>query len=102
MFCLIASALRGDGAQAFCYGVGMDWRPLLMTSEWPLRDPDEVTRRESFLQRAHWSRFEEVLQLAGLLTPDGHDAQRTLAMLVLTAAHDIMKNQDLVPVVSEA
>jgi len=49
-----------------------------------------------------WSLFEETLMAAGLLLKDGgHDEERTLAMLALTAIHDIMKIEALAPTVSK-
>uniref|UniRef100_A0A7S1A7R1 Uncharacterized protein n=1 Tax=Noctiluca scintillans TaxID=2966 RepID=A0A7S1A7R1_NOCSC len=90
--------LQSDGAQAFCHGVGSDWCALSEQSEWPQRDPAEVLQREGFLLGCTWSSFENVLKLSGLLDSNGdHDHDRTLAMLALTAIHDIMKNQDLLP-----
>jgi len=94
--------LDSDGAQAFCHGVGADWDTLSKDSDWPIRDKDEVAKRENFLRSGNWNMFSEVLVHAGLLDGKGkHDPVRTLAMLSLTAIHDIMKNQDLLPCVEE-
>jgi len=98
--------LDGDGAQAFSFGVDAEWQPLTTKSKEPVRSEEELWRRQYFLDQVQWSLFEEVFVDAGLLQPsskDGakkHDEERTLALLVLTAIHDIMKVQALLPVVS--
>jgi hypothetical protein len=96
-----------DGAQAFAFGVAADWQPLGVGSRKPLRPGDELRKRSHFKETTNWQLFQDVLVAAGLLkggiggTPLVHSWERTLAMLSLTAIHDIMKIQVLLPTVSE-
>mmetsp|Transcript_51702 Transcript_51702/g.165489 ORF Transcript_51702/g.165489 Transcript_51702/m.165489 type:complete len:1265 (+) Transcript_51702:156-3950(+) len=100
--------LDTDGSQAFSFGIDDNWRPLSSVSAKPRRDPAELKKRAAFLQQVKWPLFEDVFVAAGILkcpTADkqrtkgkpAHDEERTLAMLVLTAIHDIMKIQALLP-----
>jgi len=98
--------LSGDGAQSFAFGVSDEWDPLLPASKNPRRDKHEQDKRAIFLDGVDWGLFEKVLVAAGMLkmTEDGkvsdqHDEERTLAMLALTAIHDIMKVQAILPTV---
>lgn len=95
-----------DGAQAFCFGVGEDWLPLTVESKWPARSDDEKIKREQFLKEVDWQKTEDLLLDAGLLVKKpgsdlSHDPDRVLAMLVLTAIHDVMKVVALLPVVAK-
>mmetsp|Transcript_11411 Transcript_11411/g.26370 ORF Transcript_11411/g.26370 Transcript_11411/m.26370 type:complete len:1312 (+) Transcript_11411:74-4009(+) len=95
--------LDADGVNSFTFGVGDDWRPLGAKSKTPKRTQKERKQREAFRKQVQWSRFEGVLKNAGLLQPYGvgHNEERVLAMLVLTAIHDVMKVAALLPVVEE-
>lgn len=98
--------LRVDGQQSFCFGVDHDWNPLNKESPVPARRPDELEKRQNFLQQLQWQKLEDLLIDAGLLKQEAdgtlsHDTDRTLAMLVLTAIHDVMKVQALTPYVEE-
>jgi len=101
--------LDNDGARAFAFGVGEDWKTLSVAANRPRREQAELRKRVMFLECADWSLFEAVFTSAGLLSNPGgptrgrkeHNAERTLAMLVLTAIHDIMKLQALLPTVAE-
>jgi len=94
-----------DGAQSFAFGVGNDWRPLNASSSASVRSCEEIDRRDNFLKSMKWDLFSDMFVSAGLLqrVPGEeqflHDEGRVLAMLVLTAIHDIMKIEDLLPVV---
>jgi len=100
--------LDSDGAQSFAFGVDNDWVPLSKDSDVPKRTAMEMGQRTLFLEQVDWGLFEEVLRSAGILiAPQGggatfHDEDRTLAMLALTAIHDIMKVTSLLPVVDES
>jgi len=100
--------LSADGAQSFCFGVDEEWNPLSASSALPVRSKEELQKRQDFLQQMQWSKVEDLVVDAGLLRRclsdgtgqvTGHDMERTLAMLVLTAIHDIMKVQVLTPIV---
>eukprot|EP00443_Scrippsiella_acuminata_P090105 CAMPEP_0115409812 /NCGR_PEP_ID=MMETSP0271-20121206/20199_1 /TAXON_ID=71861 /ORGANISM="Scrippsiella trochoidea, Strain CCMP3099" /LENGTH=1242 /DNA_ID=CAMNT_0002833975 /DNA_START=62 /DNA_END=3790 /DNA_ORIENTATION=+ len=97
--------LNGDGAQSFCFGVDDDWKPLSAACRSPRRSGPERARRGTFLEQTDWKLFEEVMVASGMLIDQGkgvmaHDEERTLAMLVLTAIHDIMKVDQLMPTVA--
>lgn len=93
------------GAESFCFGVDDEWEPLNARSKQPRRSEEESSKRQSFFNEVEWDRIEDLLRDAGLLCDDGlegHDEERVLAMLVLTAIHDIMKIGAIVPKVQEA
>eukprot|EP00931_Biecheleriopsis_adriatica_P058631 TRINITY_DN34953_c0_g1_i2.p1 TRINITY_DN34953_c0_g1~~TRINITY_DN34953_c0_g1_i2.p1 ORF type:complete len:1188 (+),score=246.71 TRINITY_DN34953_c0_g1_i2:166-3729(+) len=87
------------GAESFCFGVDDEWEPLNSRSGKPRRHPEEVAKRRDFFAEVEWQIIEDLWRDAGLLSDgiEGHDEERTLAMLVLTAIHDIMKMGMLVP-----
>jgi len=100
--------LDGDGRRSFTFGVSDTWEPLSIKSTLPMRTAEELGKREAFLEEMNWPLFEDVLITAGLLKPGkrwgstdalGHDPERILTVLVLTAIHDIMKLQALCPIV---
>mmetsp|Transcript_35880 Transcript_35880/g.82362 ORF Transcript_35880/g.82362 Transcript_35880/m.82362 type:complete len:1298 (-) Transcript_35880:163-4056(-) len=95
--------LDSDGATSFTFGVGDDWRPLNAKSKVPKRTQKERKQRDTFRKQVQWSRFEGVLKNAGLMQAYGvgHNEERVLAMLVLTAIHDVMKVASLLPVVEQ-
>lgn len=100
--------LHSDGRQSFCFGVDNDWNPVTKDSKTPVRRAEETKKRKLFMDSLDWSKLEGLLVDAGLLKPDPgnatgftHDVDRVLAMLVLTAIHDIMKVQVLLPIVEE-
>lgn len=92
------------GAESFCFGVDDEWEPLNARSKQPRRSEEECSKRQSFFNEVQWERIDELLRDAGLLCDsfEGHDEERVLAMLVLTAIHDIMKIGAIVPQVQEA
>jgi hypothetical protein len=96
-----------DGRQSFCFGIDNDWNPLMRDSPVPERRQDEIEKRQNFLDQLQWQKLEDLFVDAGLLSRSGtngavtHDVDRTLAMLVLTAIHDIMKLQCLLPFIEE-
>ena len=116
-----------DGEVGFTYGVDVSWRvaqsddaatrvplseprqPIVASSEFFALTSEEKQRQ--FLESTHWDELLDLLCNAGLLTraagsDDGADVytvdvERTLAMLVLTAVHDIMKVELLMPTVQQ-
>merc|ERR1712232_578966 len=106
--------LESDGAQAFAFGVGHDWGTLSQESVKPRRSEQDKQARHTFMEKALWGEFEKGFLAAGLLLEKphddanasggktSHDEEQTLAMLVLTAIHDIMKLKELLPTVENA
>lgn len=96
-----------DGRQSFCFGVDDDWYPLSADSQMPERSTSEKQKRQAFFEKTKWEELEQLFVDAGILKPNPegsgltHDVDRTLAMLVLTAIHDIMKVSALCPIVAE-
>lgn len=119
--------LHLEGSQAFCFGLDDSW---IVRAKPPSASPqveEEWKIRRNFFERTEWSDLEMLLWSAGLLeapcvsttnnecrrsswlakakaqkeSAPKHNEERTLAMLVLTAIHDIMKNQSILPVVSK-
>lgn len=116
--------LHLDGAQCFSYGLGQDWNLRRRPGGHGREDESEWEARKAFHEQVHWDSLAQLLADAGLLLgsngaalprkrpswllgggdPSGsqHDEERTLAMLVLTAIHDIMKSPRLLPVVTKS
>mmetsp|Transcript_36154 Transcript_36154/g.83045 ORF Transcript_36154/g.83045 Transcript_36154/m.83045 type:complete len:1309 (-) Transcript_36154:126-4052(-) len=89
-----------DGTTSFSFGVGEDWKPLGANSKKPVRLDKEMKQRGSFCTQMQWGLCQELLVDAGMLSAGanrGHNEERTLAILVLTAIHDIMKVAALCP-----
>mmetsp|Transcript_25618 Transcript_25618/g.59670 ORF Transcript_25618/g.59670 Transcript_25618/m.59670 type:complete len:943 (+) Transcript_25618:61-2889(+) len=102
-----------DGKVGFCFGVDPSsdtWQP-----NWPFTPPQPCTKpfpqmskeekQAHFFCSGQWTAFQELLLDAGLLcrTDDGmlkQDHERLKAMLALTAVHDIMKMEALLPQVN--
>eukprot|EP00439_Symbiodinium_sp_Y106_P077483 s1836_g16.t1 len=82
------------GAESFCFGVDDEWEPLNARSKQARRKKEEIAKRQTFFNEVEWERIDELLHDAG------HDEERVLAMLVLTAIHDIMKLVPLLPTVA--
>jgi len=97
-----------DGKDSFCYGLDDDWFPRNSeTGCWEdgHHEPDEVQKRKAFSEKTDWKAITNLLMNAGLFTWNGtekvHDEDRTLAMLVMMAIHDIMKLTPLLPMVGK-
>merc|ERR1740117_2827949 len=95
-----------DGRQSFCYGVDPDWNPLTRECVVPMRREQELDKRQTFLENLQGNKLSDLLNDGGFFRRDEqgmivHDVDRTLAMLVLTAIHDIMKVPSLLPIVEE-
>jgi len=94
-----------DGPDSFSFGVNEDWSPKRPPSD-PATHSDEMKRRVAFRQNADWAAMHQLLEDAGIMkrmlvaSEAPHDPERTLAMLSLTAYHDIMKVQALLPIVA--
>lgn len=91
----------GTGKESFCFGLKDDDWVKPRTPE-DFTDGEFVTRK-TFWQCANWERIVSLFTDAGLLLENGrHDPERTLAMLVLMAIHDVFKVTALLPVVEES
>jgi len=95
--------LNTDGKDGFSFGVDAQWKPLKVSS-----DPDRLfpaEKRVKFWKESQWDYFERLLCDAGLLEIKGKkrkvNEKRVVTLLALTAIHDIMKVQALLPVVQE-
>eukprot|EP00403_Amphidinium_massartii_P049386 CAMPEP_0178465670 /NCGR_PEP_ID=MMETSP0689_2-20121128/51484_1 /TAXON_ID=160604 /ORGANISM="Amphidinium massartii, Strain CS-259" /LENGTH=1352 /DNA_ID=CAMNT_0020092623 /DNA_START=215 /DNA_END=4273 /DNA_ORIENTATION=+ len=93
-----------DGKESFCFGVETSSK-----SPCKARDPAEAFKRnnaelgqrQAFYKGMKWETFVDLFTHAGLMTKDGgYDEERTMAMIVLLVIHDIMKLDDLRPVVA--
>lgn len=99
-----------DGERGFCFGVDDEWvprnPPTLGEAE---RDPD-LRKRLRFYEEQDWPRMLQLLTNARLLFSSagkaGDDGKvhvhidRMVAMLALTAVHDVMKVEALLPQVA--
>jgi hypothetical protein len=116
-----------DGSESFCYGLDGSWKPRECPPDSSSEAQEEWTKRKAFHEDAEWAALHSLLVDAGLLAKDDeanfnmarqksflvasskhrddlarrHNTERILAMLVLTAIHDIMKTVPLLPRVSE-
>jgi len=95
-----------EGPDSFSYGLNEQWEPRIPKGD-PASYTDETKRRINFRQNADWNAMHKLLEDAGIVkhtamaSESQHDPERTLAMLSLTAYHDIMKVQALLPTVEE-
>jgi len=126
MFCFFwLMRLHLDGSQCFCFGLDENWKARSRPFDCSQAAADEWQRRSAFHRDTEWASLDQLLVNAGLLeestgTSDmarkrsflalaskrakgirRHSEDRTLAMLVLTAIHDIMKTVQLLPTVSK-
>jgi len=116
-----------DGSESFCYGLDESWKPRECPPDSSLEAQEEWAKRKAFHKDAEWASLHSLLVDAGLLASDDevssnvgrqksflvasskqrddlarrHNTERILAMLVLTAIHDIMKTVPLLPTVSQ-
>ena len=97
-----------DGQCGFCLGVDENtWESKLQEEELTGSGgalATEENKRVAFLHSHDWSQMQQLMMDAGMLvrTKSGGVAvcvERTRAMLVLTAIHDIMKTECLLPTV---
>ena len=108
----VHGSLGLDGQNAFCLGVDeTTWETVLPPSaavEPALREGSiasaETAKRASFLDSHDWMQEQTLMIDAGLLARLDNGGvevcvERTRAMLVLTAIHDVMKIEKLLPTV---
>eukprot|EP00966_Prymnesium_polylepis_P082296 1905816-Prymnesium_polylepis.1 len=112
-----ASSKRStDGQRGFCFGVDEYWEPPIPQQVERLKGAEglpagwAVEKRLSFLKSTNWQNLFKLVVDAGMLKEthenDGTksvavDVERTVAMLTLTAIHDLMKCGDLLPSVQK-
>jgi len=112
--------LNLDGCLGFCYGVDNNWKPirppkkLRKASKFmsgcsdisekvscPFSQMDESQKRASFHDTMQWALFADLISQASCckasFMEDG--PERLMALLTITAIHDIMKVEALLPVV---
>ena len=103
-----------DGQRGFCFGVDVAWAPPSekAVAAIPAReagaDATAAQKRKVFLEKTDWLRLHALLVDAGMLSRVGGGGgevevvpARVVAMLSLTAIHDIMKVGALLPRVCE-
>eukprot|EP00429_Kryptoperidinium_foliaceum_P013459 CAMPEP_0176042820 /NCGR_PEP_ID=MMETSP0120_2-20121206/21248_1 /TAXON_ID=160619 /ORGANISM="Kryptoperidinium foliaceum, Strain CCMP 1326" /LENGTH=1104 /DNA_ID=CAMNT_0017376229 /DNA_START=55 /DNA_END=3367 /DNA_ORIENTATION=- len=61
----------------------------------------EVQKRASFFETMQWSMFEDLIAQAGCQESETGGLERTMALLCLTAMHDVMKVEALLPIVQK-
>mmetsp|Transcript_17510 Transcript_17510/g.37463 ORF Transcript_17510/g.37463 Transcript_17510/m.37463 type:complete len:986 (-) Transcript_17510:581-3538(-) len=101
-----------DGRDGFSNGVDDDWKPVKLTDD----DDPRVTqagKRRKFQQDAKWCFFKKLLMNAGLIeekkvtswfkttTKIVVNEKRLVSLLALTAIHDIMKMNMILPEVQK-
>lgn len=92
------SRLDIDGKDIFCYGVDEEWQPLTSAT------CKTAEKRCTFYEQMRWDKVQDLLVRAQLLRRTNDDQifvnyDRMVALLVLTAIHDVMKNTCLLPTV---
>jgi hypothetical protein len=118
-----------DGERGFSFGVDEAWKPREVPDP-PARTQDlalaslegsgvaaveedkveqqrraETQKRLSFYENQDWGRLQDLIADSGMISVDKQggvtiDAERTLAMLALTAFHDVMKVEALLPAIA--
>lgn len=72
---------------------------------WSGKPRAELEKRKDFYEKQDWEQLQNLLVVSGLLTRDGDtvavEPERVLAMLCLTAFHDVMKMTVLLPKVAD-
>mmetsp|Transcript_22748 Transcript_22748/g.50277 ORF Transcript_22748/g.50277 Transcript_22748/m.50277 type:complete len:1319 (+) Transcript_22748:219-4175(+) len=88
-----------DGKECFCYGLDTNWQHRGKAGNYFPKG--EFEKRKAFLESTDWATLQNLFLSAGLFMPDNdrHDPDQTLALLVLMAIHDVMKLEQLLPVV---
>jgi len=104
--------LDTDGQDGFSNGVDEEWNPIKLTESDDLR-VTQGEKRLNFHKNAQWSFFQKLLMDAGLLegkkgtglfksaTKIQVCQKRLLSLLALTAVHDIMKMNMILPEVQK-
>ncbi|CAE7366822.1 unnamed protein product [Symbiodinium natans] len=90
-----------DGKHGFCHGVDDSWRPMAS------REGESDKCRVFYGDDTIWNHFHDLMLDAGILVQTKGsklevDCETILALLVLTALHDVMKVSLLLPVVAKA
>mmetsp|Transcript_17245 Transcript_17245/g.38756 ORF Transcript_17245/g.38756 Transcript_17245/m.38756 type:complete len:864 (-) Transcript_17245:30-2621(-) len=93
-----------DGRAGFALGVDQTWSVMPVDTDKPLREAWE--KRMNFYTKSSWEYFECLLEDADVLMRDTAgglipNEARMLALLALTAMHDIMKVSELLPEVQK-
>jgi len=109
LFCVYWLArIDMDGKRGFTYGVDDDWTPLPVPPLSPdVAEDPELQKRRDFYEHQEWEGLSQLLFDAGMLMrcPTSGSCmvneERMLAMLALTAIHDVMKVEALLPRVEE-
>jgi len=94
--------LHTDGKDGFSFGVDDAWMPMTPKSN----NLQDEQKRINFRENSRWDDFTRLLLDAGLLTEQKRGApkvnvSRLVALLALTAVHDIMKLDPFLPEVQE-
>lgn len=90
------------GKEGFTFGVDDEWNPMMPDAGEDRLYPAE--QRKRFLRESRWEEFERLFLDAEVLVrqPDGAtepNVKRVMTLLALTAVHDVMKLQNLLPTV---
>uniref|UniRef100_A0A7S0F9Y2 Uncharacterized protein n=1 Tax=Pyrodinium bahamense TaxID=73915 RepID=A0A7S0F9Y2_9DINO len=90
-----------DGKDGFCFGVDEEWKPIKAGTD-SQKKLFQADKRLNFYSNGHWNDFKQLLVDAGLLVHKrwgGYkvNEKRMVALLALTAIHDIMKLEILLP-----
>jgi len=94
-----------DGRESFCFGVDEQWEvpnppiPPERTTKTLFTQLTNFEKSYDFLSTMNWANFEDLVAQAGCSPKDPGYKERTMAVLVLTAIHDIMKVEALNPTV---
>eukprot|EP00927_Polykrikos_kofoidii_P053515 TRINITY_DN48127_c0_g1_i1.p1 TRINITY_DN48127_c0_g1~~TRINITY_DN48127_c0_g1_i1.p1 ORF type:complete len:1349 (-),score=231.37 TRINITY_DN48127_c0_g1_i1:29-4075(-) len=97
-----------DGCIGFCYGAHPDWTPTRkdetlsadqVPKDTPFSKMASMEKRASFMNSMDWNQFEDLVHRAGCSVDALHGTKRVMALLCLTAFHDIMKLPALQPIV---
>jgi len=96
--------LHVDGKDGFAFGVDEDWVPVRPeTAE--RRQLRPADKRLAFREQGRWDNFTRLLVDAGLMRQEGGGVSvcevRLVSLLALTAIHDIMKMDLILPQVQE-
>jgi len=91
VYCLLRLDL--DGKEIFSFGVNERWLPE------PVPVGEHAAKKLAFYQNMPWDRISELMSGARVMLDRSVRPSRAVALLTLTAIHDIMKNTDILPAV---
>lgn len=97
-----------DGKEGFSFGVDSNWKVINPNQTKDEKQLYPADKRRAFHAEGKWDYFQRLLVNSGLLESQGRrggykvNEKRFISLLALTAIHDVMKMDSLLPKVQQA